>query len=99
MKVRFHPLAERELIAAALYLDKEAGLGSDFLDAYEKWEAKVREFPEFGPEIGMGIRKGLLQRFKYLIGYKIKETVRGKYIRILYIRHYSQNRKDWGSRK
>jgi hypothetical protein len=24
MKVRFHPLAERELIAAALYLDTEA---------------------------------------------------------------------------
>jgi hypothetical protein len=31
MKVRFHPLAERELIAAALYLEQEAELGSDFL--------------------------------------------------------------------
>ena len=40
MKVRFHPLAERELIAGALYLDQKAELGSDFLDAYEEWEAK-----------------------------------------------------------
>lgn len=99
MKVRFHPLAERELIAGALYLDQEAGLGSEFLDAYEAWEANIRKFPDSGPEIGMGIRKGLLKRFKYLIGYKIKGTGRAKHIRILYIRHYSQNRKDWGSRK
>jgi hypothetical protein len=37
MKVRFHPLAERELIAAALYLDSEAGLGAEFLKEYENW--------------------------------------------------------------
>jgi hypothetical protein len=33
MKVRFHPLAERELISAALYLDNEAGLGADIAGA------------------------------------------------------------------
>jgi hypothetical protein len=38
MKVRFHPLDERELIAAALYLDSEAGLGADFLEEYGIWE-------------------------------------------------------------
>lgn len=62
MQVGFHPLAERELIAAALYLDQEAELGSEFLDAYESWEANLRRFPESGPEIGMGIRKGLIKR-------------------------------------
>jgi len=48
MKVRFHPLAERELIAAALYLDTEAGGGAEFLKSYETWEAQVREYPELG---------------------------------------------------
>lgn len=99
MKVRFHPIAERELIAAALYLDQEAGFGSDFLDAYEAWESQIREYPESCPEIGMGIRKGLLQRFKYLIGYKIKGSGRSKHIRILYVRHFSQKRDDWTVRK
>jgi hypothetical protein len=98
MKVRFHPLARRELIAAALYLDKEAHLGADFLDEYEKWESELKVCPEFCPEIGMGIRKGILKRFKYLVGYKIKGTGRQNHVRILYIRHFSQNRKDWDSR-
>ena len=99
MKVKFHPLAESELIAATLYLEKEAGLGADFLDAYEAWEAKVVIHPESCPEIGLGIRKGILPRFNYLIGYKITGITGKRYIRILYIRHYAQNRKDWGRRK
>ena len=70
MKVLFHPLAERELIAAALYLDSEVGLGAKFLDTYEAWEVQVAKYPESCPEIGMCIRKGVLPRFKYLIGYK-----------------------------
>jgi hypothetical protein len=99
MKVRFHPLAEHELTAAALFLEKEAELGGAFLDAYEAWEAQIREHPESCPEIGMGVRKGILKRFRYLIGYKIKGTGRAKYIRVLYVRHYAQNRKDWTSRQ
>lgn len=98
MKVRFHPLAERELIAAALYLDQEAGLGSKFLDAYEAWEETVRSHPESCPEIGMGIRKGILPGFKYLIGYKVKGAGRSKHIRILYIRHFFRSRADWTTR-
>ena len=37
MKVSFKRLAEQELIAAARYLDAEAGLGGAFLDEYEAW--------------------------------------------------------------
>lgn len=98
MIVRFHPLAERELISAALYLEQEAQLGEAFIDAYEDWERQIREFPESCPEIGMGIRKGVLARFKYLIGYKIKGEGRSRHIRILYIRHFSENRSNWNLR-
>jgi hypothetical protein len=99
MKVRFHPLAERELIAAALYLDTEAGGGAEFLKSYETWEAQVREYPESCPVIGLEVRKGILSRFKYLIGYKIKGSGRSQHIRILYVRHFSQKRDDWTVRK
>lgn len=99
MKVKFHPLAEQELISAAIYLDREAGLGSAFLDAYEEWQATVSKHPQSCTEIGMGIRKGIIPRFKYLIGYKIKGSTGSHYIRILYIRHYAQNREDWNARE
>jgi hypothetical protein len=73
-------------------------LGAGFLEEYENWEIELKAHPEFCPEIGFGIRKGILKRFKYLIGYKIKGTGRSQHIRILYIRHFAQNRKDWNSR-
>jgi len=98
VKVGFHPLARRELIAAALYLEGESGLGSAFLDEYERWEKVVCDHPESCPEIGMGIRKGILPRFKYLIGYRVRKSGRESEIRVLYIRHHAQNRIDWGDR-
>ena len=98
MKVRFHPLAQRELISAALYIEQEAQLGSEFLNEYEAWEANIRQFPESCPEIGLGIRKGVLKRFKYIVGYKIKGVDRSRSIRILYIRHAAQDSKDWTAR-
>ncbi len=65
MKVSFNRFAERELIAAARYLQSEASLGREFLDEYEAWEARVRRFPKSCPEIAPGIHCGYLARFKY----------------------------------
>jgi hypothetical protein len=69
------------------------------LKSYETWEAQVREYPELCPVIGLEVRKGILPRFKYLIGYKIKGSGRSQHIRILYVRHFSQKRDDWTVRK
>jgi hypothetical protein len=44
MKVRFHPLAERELVAAALYLNQEAGLGADFLDEFADFSQNRKDW-------------------------------------------------------
>ena len=86
MKASFNRLAGQELIAAARYLQTEAGLGGAFLDEYETWEARALRFPESCPEIAPGIRCGFLKRFKYHITY----TVRGDNLRILYVRHARQ---------
>lgn len=92
MNVSFNRLAGEELIAAARYLDHEAGLGSAFLDEYEAWEAKIKQFPDACPELSPNLRCGYLKRFKYHVTY----LVRGDTIRILYIRHARQERlKKW----
>jgi hypothetical protein len=82
VRASFNRLAEQELIAAARYLQAEAGLGRQFLLEFEAWQKQVLRFPESCPEIAPGIRCGYLRRFKYHVTY----TVRGDGLRILYIR-------------
>ena len=82
MNVSFNRLAEQELIAAARYL-APANLGGAFLDEYEAWEARIMQHPLSCPEIAPNIRRGYLPRFKYHVTY----TIRGKSIRILYVRY------------
>ena len=92
MKASFNRLAEQELIAAARYLQAEAGLGDELLDEYEEWEARVRRFPKSCPEIAPGIRCGYLARFKYHITY----TIRSDTLRILHVRSARQEPlKNW----
>lgn len=86
MKVSFNRFAEQELVAAARYLHAEAGLGEEFLNEYQEWEAQVRRFPKSCPEIAPGIRCGYLARFKYHVTY----TIRGDRVRILYVRSARQ---------
>jgi len=86
VKVSFNRLAGAELIAAARYLQTEAGFGREFLHEYEAWETRTRRFPSSCPEIAPGIRCGFLKRFKYHVTY----TIRGNTLRILYVRHARQ---------
>jgi len=95
VKIVLHRLARTELIAAAQYLEAEAGLGADFLAAFEEWAKQIRRFPESGPVIGHHIRKGLMQRFHYIIAYEIRLNE----IRVLYIRHAKQKTPDWEKRR
>jgi hypothetical protein len=80
--VSFNRLAEQELIAAARHLADVANLGDAFLDEYEAWEARIVRHPRSCPEIASRIRRGYLPRFKYHVTY----SVRGKSLRILYLR-------------
>jgi plasmid stabilization system protein ParE len=69
----FHPLAERELIDAARYYELESpGLGASFLDAAERCERAIVEYPEAGATITGEIRRRLLRVFPYALIYKVK---------------------------
>jgi plasmid stabilization system protein ParE len=95
MKVSFHRLARGELIAAANYLERKAGLGAEFLDSFEAWAQNIVRFPESAPLIGRNIRKGVLLRFNYIITYEVGfET-----IRVLYVRHAKRQTSDWEARR
>jgi hypothetical protein len=86
VKVSFNRHAERELIAAAQHLHAEARLGHAFLDEYESWESRTRQFPRSCPEIAPGIHCGYLKRFKFHVTY----TLRGDTMRIPYVRSARQ---------
>jgi toxin ParE1/3/4 len=69
----FHPLAERELIAAARFYEIHArGLGADFIRQAERTLAEVLAHPTAGsPIVGSTIRRRLMRRFPFVIVYEV----------------------------
>lgn len=82
--VRFHRLADRELVEAAGYLDRESpGLGSIFIDAVQSCVSEIIEHPESGPVLRGFVRRRLVRRFPYSVLYSIEPD----HIRVLAIMH------------
>jgi toxin ParE1/3/4 len=68
----FHPEFETDLIAAARHYQAERpALGAEFLDAAEQAVEEVMRAPKRWPVRVGGIRRFLLQRFPYIIRYRI----------------------------
>ena len=74
MTLVFHPLAERELIAAARFYETHAsGLGADFIRQMERTLADVVVHPNAGSLfMGTTIRRRLMQRFPYGVVYEVE---------------------------
>jgi toxin ParE1/3/4 len=71
-RATFHPLAERELLDAARYYESESrGLGVSFLDAAEKCERTIGEYPRAGTLVLGEVRRRLVQVFPYALLYRI----------------------------
>jgi plasmid stabilization system protein ParE len=70
----FHPLAERELIAAARFYETRAsGLGANFIRQMERTLADVVVHPNAGSLfMGTTIRRRLMQRFPYGVVYEVE---------------------------
>jgi hypothetical protein len=70
MKVRLVSPAEDELgEAVRFYEERRAGLGLEFLDAYEATVARVRERPEAWRMFSPGFRRCLFERFPFALIY------------------------------
>jgi plasmid stabilization system protein ParE len=70
----FHPLADRELIAAARFYETRAsGLGANFIRQMERTLADVVVHPNAGSLfMGTTIRRRLMQRFPYGVVYEVE---------------------------
>jgi len=68
----YHPEFETDLISAALYYEKQCrGLGGEFIDAAEAAVEVIMAAPTRWPERSGGIRRLQLERFPYLIRYRV----------------------------
>lgn len=61
MRVRFHRLAQAEMLDSARYYEAECpGLGFEFLDAVQRAIGFLKEFPEGAPAVSGELRRKLL---------------------------------------
>ncbi len=71
-RIRLHPSAQRELEEAAAFYDLEGpGLGSAFINDFERAGEQIRLMPESSPIARGPARKKPLARFPYSIIYSI----------------------------
>lgn len=68
----FHPEFENDLISAARYYEAQRmGLGREFIDATEAAIVTIADAPERWPERHAGMRRYQLERFPFLIRYRL----------------------------
>jgi len=73
--IRYHEAAEEELLNEIGYLELQArGLGRRFLAEIRRAEDFIAQFPESAEEIGPGIRRKILHKFRYSLIYFIEKS-------------------------
>ena len=74
MVISFHELAERELIDAAEYYEREQlGLGAAFIADVQRCTDAIVEHPEAGATIRGRVRRRLCRRFRYGVLYSVRQ--------------------------
>lgn len=92
----FHPEAEAELSAAALFYESRvAGLGRLFSTEVQRTIALVREYPDAGAPIRLPIRRAVVDRFPYAIVYRRDR----EWVHVLAVAHLHRRPGYWRLRK
>ena len=95
MHVRYHPEADQELAATAVFYHNQApGLGADFLDEVERTESFLLAFPHAGRPLRGGIRRHSVRRFPFDLIYEVK----GDGLWILAVAHQRRKPGYWVDR-
>jgi len=95
-RVGYHPLADQELSAAALFYHGQAhGLGGEFMDEVEHAEAFLAAFPLAGRTLRGGIRRLGLRRFPFDLIYEVQSDQ----LWILAVAHQRREPGYWVSRQ
>ncbi len=96
MRLIYHPEAREELKAAAtFYANRLPGLGSDFLDEFERSVTYILEAPARFRCMDRDVRIYSLKRFPYAIYFRVEAQV----VRILAIKHHRQHPDYWKHRR
>ena len=92
----FHPEAEAEFAAAALFYESRiVGLGRSFSAEVERIVSLIREYPDAGAPVRLPVRKTLVDRFPYAIVYRRDRES----ILVLAIAHQRQRPGYWRRRQ
>jgi toxin ParE1/3/4 len=95
--VVFHPLAEQELIDAAVYYEEEnQGLGLEYLSVVEHAANLLTRYPNVGSVVRGSIRRLILPRFPYSLLYRVVDK---EIIRILAVAHHKRKPRYWVDRE
>ncbi len=94
MIVRFHPAAQDELIATALYYEEaSAGLGTRFRNAVHGALEQMRDNPEIGAPRG-GARRMVVRGYPYDIVYRATPAT----LEVLAVAHHRRRPGYWRNR-
>ena len=96
-QVVFHPLAEKELIDAAIYYEgQEPDLGGKYLAEVEQAVSFIAQYPEAGFIVQGSLRRLTLPKFPYYLLYRILGNAQ---IRVLAVAHHKRSPKYWVDRE
>jgi len=94
--VIYHEHVEGEVSRAALYYERQCeGLGSRFLDDYDRTVSDITERPSAWPPLDGPYRRHQLRHFPYGIIYRIVPDC----VRLLALMHLHQHPEYWKSRR
>jgi len=88
------PEADRDFEAAAMWYEREAGLGESFVGRVQVALDRIGQMPELYAEIYRDIRRVRVQRFPYNVYYRIL----GDRIEVIAVFHSKRDPKTWKSR-
>ena len=79
MRIEYHPALEAELLEARdYYNERSPGLGTEFVDEFEKRVSTIIAMPERWMIVQRDVRRALMKRFPYVIYFRIlsSDTIR-----------------------
>ncbi len=97
MRVEYHPAIEPELRKIIDYYNECVhGLGTEFLNEFERQVLKISSMPNRWVTVENGIQRSLMNRFPYVIYFRVVEN---DLLRVTVVKHQRRHPNYGRSRK
>jgi toxin ParE1/3/4 len=95
VRIIVHPQAQIELVEAIEWMaERSPERAIAFRQAYTKAHRRISENPEWFPQVEPGIRRALIQRFRYSVLFALRED----HALILVVMHQHRDPDYWRDR-